>query len=91
MENKIELTILIPALNEEKTIGIVIEKANKFIKKNKIKAEILVINNGSIDNTKKIAIQKGARVIDVWRKGYGIALINGIKQAKRKIYYNGRC
>ena len=51
---EIELTILIPALNEEKTIEIVIKKAKKYIEKNKINAEILVVNNGSTDKTKEI-------------------------------------
>ena len=63
---ELELTILIPALNEEKA------------------------NNGSTDKTKEIAIKNGARVIDVPEKGYGNALISGIKEAKRKIYYYGR-
>lgn len=88
---EIELTILIPALNEEKTIEIVIKKAKKYIEKNKINAEILVVNNGSTDKTKEIAIKNGARVIDVLERGYGIALTNGIKEAKRKICNNGRC
>lgn len=91
MEKNIELTILIPALDEEKTIGIVIEKANKFIETNKINAEILVVNNGSTDKTKEIAKQNGARVFDVAEKGYGNALRNGIINSKRKICYNGRC
>ena len=89
--NEIELTILIPALNEEKVIGIVIQKAKKYIEKNKINAEILVVNNGSTDRTKEIAEKSGARVIDIVQKGYGVALINGIKEAKRKICDNGRC
>ena len=87
---ELELTILIPALNEEKTIEIVLKKAKEFIEKNKIQAEILVANNGSTDKTKEIAIKNGARVIDVPEKGYGNALISGIKEAKRKIYYYGR-
>ena len=84
-----DLTILIPALNEEKTIGIVIEKAEKWIEKNNVKAEILVVNNGSTDNTKNIAIQKGAKVIYVQERGYGIALINGIKASKGKYIIMG--
>lgn len=87
---ELELTILIPALNEEKTIEIVLKKAKEFIEKNKIQAEILVANNGSTDKTKEIAIKNGARVIDVPEKGYGNALTSGIKEAKRKIYYYGR-
>lgn len=89
MESNMELTILIPALNEEKTIGIVIEKANKFIETSKIEAEILIVNNGSTDNTKKIAKEKGTRVIDVIKKGYGIALRRGIECSRGKFIIMG--
>ena len=64
------LTILIPALNEEKTIELVVKKANTFLKENKINGEVLVINNGSNDRTKEIAVQNGARVEDESKKGY---------------------
>lgn len=79
-----ELTILIPALNEEKTIAIVIKKAKKWLDKNNIDGEILISNNGSIDKTKEISEKLGARVIDTKKRGYGIALINGINQAEGK-------
>lgn len=77
----IELTILIPALNEEKTIEIVIKKAKKWLENNKVRGEVLVVNNGSTDKTKEIATTNGARVIDVKKRGYGIALIEGITRA----------
>lgn len=79
-----ELTILIPALNEEKTIGICIKKANKFLVENNINGEVLVVDNGSTDQTIKIAQELGARIINVPEKGYGNALIGGGKQAKGK-------
>ena len=77
-----DLTILIPALNEEKTIEIVIKKAKEYIKSKKINGEILIANNGSIDKTKELAMKLGARVVDIETKGYGIAIIEGIKNAK---------
>lgn len=79
-----ELTILIPALNEEKTIEIVIKKAQKWLNDRNIDGEILIANNGSTDNTKEIALKNGARVIDVEQKGYGSALISGIENSKGK-------
>lgn len=79
-----ELTILIPALNEEKTIGICIEKVKKVLEENSITGEILVADNGSIDRTAEIAKSLGARVVNVKEKGYGNALISGSKQAKGK-------
>ena len=77
-----DLTILIPALNEEKTIEIVIKKAEEYIKSKKINGEILIANNGSIDKTKELAMKLGARVVDIETKGYGITIIEGIKNAK---------
>lgn len=76
-----DLTILIPALNEEKTIEIVIKKAKEYIKSKKINGEILIANNGSIDKTKELAMKLGARVVDIETKGYGITIIEGIKNA----------
>lgn len=76
-----KLTILIPALNEEKTIKKVIEKAQKFIKTNNIDGEILVINNGSNDKTKDIALEMRVRVEEELKKGYGYAIRCGIDKA----------
>ena len=81
---QIELTILMPCLNEEKTIAICIEKAKKFLKDNNVNGEILISDNGSIDKSKEIARDLGAKVINVEEKGYGNALINGSKKAKGK-------
>lgn len=77
-----ELTILMPCLNEEETIGRCISKAKQFIEKNKIEAEILVADNGSTDNSIKIAKDLGARVVKIDKKGYGNTLRYGTKEAK---------
>lgn len=79
-----ELTILIPALNEEKTIKNCIRKARQFLELEKIEGEVLIANNNSEDATAIIAKQEGARVINVQEKGYGITLIEGSKEAKGK-------
>lgn len=86
---EIEVTILIPCLNEEKTIGICIQKAKQFLKENGIEGEILVINNGSTDDSEKIAKQLGARVEEEKIRGYGAALIKGSKLAKGKYVIMG--
>lgn len=78
------LTILMPCLNEEATIEACIKKAKLFITNNKIDAEILVADNGSTDNSKSIAINNNVRVIDVSQKGYGSTLLEGIKNSKGK-------
>jgi glycosyltransferase involved in cell wall biosynthesis len=77
-----ELTILMPCLNEAETIGICIKKANDWISENDVHAEVLISDNGSTDGSQKIAIGLGARVINAPDKGYGAALISGILKAK---------
>ena len=86
---EVELTILMPCLNEEETIGICIEKAFRFLKKNKINGEVLIADNGSSDNSINIAKKLGARVINVAEKGYGSALIEGTKKAYGKYVIMG--
>lgn len=86
---QMKLTILIPALNEEETIGICIEKAKRFITQNNVEAEILIANNNSTDKTEEIAKKLETRVINVTEKGYGAALIEGTKKAKGKYVIMG--
>lgn len=88
---ELELTILMPCLNEEKTIGICIEKAQKFIRDNNIKGEVLIADNGCTDRSVEIAKEKGARVVYIEEKGYGNALIKGGKLAKGKYTIMGDC
>ena len=83
------LSILIPCLNEEKTISYCINKAKKFIATFDKKSEILIVDNGSTDKTVIIAKKNGARVVIEKNKGYGSALITGIKHAKGKYIIMG--
>ena len=84
-----EVTILMPCLNEENTIEICINKALNFLKDNNIKGEVLIADNGSTDRTIEIIKNTDARYIIVNIKGYGSALINGIKNAKGKYIIMG--
>lgn len=84
MEDLFEITILMPCLNEEETIEECIDEANYFINKNNVLAEILVIDNGSVDNSLILAKNKGARVLKEEKKGYGSALKYGINNARGK-------
>jgi len=77
----LELTILMPCLNEEETVAICVEKALRFLTRTGIRGEILVADNGSIDQSVERARIAGARVICVPRKGYGSALLYGLKAA----------
>lgn len=76
-----ELTILMPCLNEAETIKVCINKAQKFLAENSISGEVLIADNGSTDGSKEIALAEGARVVGIQEKGYGSALLGGIKQA----------
>lgn len=88
---KLSLTILMPCLNEEKTIGICIKKAKKFLEDNSINGEILIADNGTSDSSVEIAEKLGARVINVVDRGYGNALKNGIKEAHSDFIIYGDC
>lgn len=82
--SKIELSIVLPCLNEERTVGACVAQAKSFLAKHKINGEVIVADNGSVDHSVKIAKSKGARVIHVKQKGYGNALRGGFEAAKGK-------
>lgn len=84
-----ELTILMPCLNEALTLGICINKAKAFLNKYNIDGEILIADNGSTDGSQQIATELGARVINVSTKGYGAALIAGCNNAYGKYVIMG--
>lgn len=79
-----ELTILMPCLNELETIGTCIRKAKRSIKAFNLDAEILISDNGSTDESILIAESMGARVVITEEKGYGSALRYGIANARGK-------
>ena len=82
MLSEIELTVLLPCLNESETLGACIAKAKSAIQQNHLNAEIVVADNGSTDGSQQIARDAGARVVDVPRRGYGSALLAGIAAAQ---------
>ncbi len=80
-----ELSIIIPCLNEEETLGTCLKKAITTLNKNNVKYEIIVADNGSRDNSIQIASKfENVKVINVQEKGYGIAIRTGISQANGK-------
>ena len=81
MKLKKGLTIVMPCLNEAKTLQTCIEKALKSIENLGIQGEVIVADNGSTDGSIEIAIQCGARVVNIREKGYGSALRGGIEAA----------
>ena len=70
--------------NEEKTVGVCVAKAVRFLKEHKIKGEVIVADNGSTDRSAKVAIKHGGTVVHVEQKGYGSALRGGFDAAEGK-------
>lgn len=87
----VEFTILMPCLNEEKTVGECIRQARRGAEKLRLSYEILIADNGSDDNSREIAEKCGARVVVVPEKGYGSALVGGIKAARGRYIIMGDC
>lgn len=86
-----ELTVLMPCLNEEKTLGDCIRIAKDCAESLGIDYEILIVDNGSTDSSVSIAKELGARVVAEDEKGYGAALRRGIKEACGKYTIMGDC
>jgi glycosyltransferase involved in cell wall biosynthesis len=77
-----ELTILMPCLNESETLARCIIKAQDFLARSGIDGEVVIADNGSTDGSQAIAVEHGARVVPVAQKGYGSALLGGIRAAR---------
>ena len=80
----LDLTILMPCLNEAETLAICIRQAVAAIRDANVSGEVLVADNGSTDGSQQIALAEGARVLNVPTRGYGAALIAGIEAARGK-------
>jgi len=85
----LELTILMPCLNEAETIATCILKAKSFLGRSGISGEVLIADNGSTDGSQHIATTFGARVVPVTEKGYGAALQGGIAAARGRFIIMG--
>ena len=69
------ISVIIPAFNEEKSIGLVLDALPQ-----ELLHEVIVVDNNSTDNTARSAIEKGARVVEEKRRGYGSACLKGISE-----------
>jgi glycosyltransferase involved in cell wall biosynthesis len=74
----VQLSVVIPCLNEADTVGTCIQKALDGIRNAKVIGEVIVADNGSTDGSQTIAAREGARVVSVPGRGYGNALMGGI-------------
>lgn len=89
IDREITLTILMPCLNEARTLPICIAKAQSYLAQQPFHGEIVVADNGSTDGSRELAELLGARVIPVAQRGYGNALRAGIKGAQGKLVIMG--
>jgi glycosyltransferase involved in cell wall biosynthesis len=85
----LELTILMPCLNEAETVVTCIQKARGFLDRSGIHGEVLIADNGSTDGSQTLATSAGARVAPIPGRGYGAALIGGIAAAKGRFVIMG--
>jgi glycosyltransferase involved in cell wall biosynthesis len=78
----IELSIVMPCLNESETLATCIRHALTFLATSGVVGEVIIADNGSTDGSQQFAEEEGARVVNVAEKGYGAALIGGIAAAR---------
>jgi hypothetical protein len=80
-DDDVEVTVLLPCLNEAETLEACVRKALGSLARLGVRGEVLVSDNGSTDGSPEIARRAGARVVEAPRRGYGAALIAGIGAA----------
>lgn len=89
VHTSLELSVVMPCLNEAETLGTCIEKARRALEKDEIAGEVVVADNGSSDGSQEIATRLGARVVHVSERGYGAALQGGIAAARGRFVIMG--
>ncbi len=90
-DSSLELSILMPCLNEARTVGTCVRKALDYLDQHHVKGEVIVADNGSTDGSQAIALGLGARVVSVAARGYGNALRAGIEAARGGFVIMARC
>lgn len=86
---EVEVSVVMPCLNEAQTVGTCIGKALQAFREAGIAGEVIVADNGSTDGSQEIATRLGARVVPVKDRGYGSALMGGIVAASGKYIIMG--
>lgn len=89
IEENLELSIVMPCLNEAETLATCIRKAQSFLSGAGIAGEVVIADNGSTDGSPGIAASLGARVVSVEARGYGSALRGGIEAARGRFVIMG--
>jgi glycosyltransferase involved in cell wall biosynthesis len=89
LADELEISVVMPCLNEAKTVGACVDKAILALQALGVQGEVVIADNGSNDGSQQIASDHGARVIDVPRRGYGHALRAGIQAARGRYIIMG--
>jgi glycosyltransferase involved in cell wall biosynthesis len=87
--NTVELSVVMPCLNEAETVATCVRKAQEAMSEHGIVGEVVVADNGSTDGSQAAAASLGARVIDVPERGYGSALMGGIAASRGRLVLMG--
>ena len=89
ISEELELSVVMPCLNEADTVEVCVRKAAAAMKEHGIVGEIIIADNGSTDGSQALAAALGARVVDIAQKGYGAALMGGIGAARGRYIIMG--
>jgi glycosyltransferase involved in cell wall biosynthesis len=84
-----DVSIVMPCLDEEDSIGVCVSKARRWLQRSGLKGEVIVVDNGSQDGSVRQAARAGARVIHEARRGYGSALLRGIAESRSRYVVMG--
>ena len=87
--NSVELSVVMPCLNEAETVATCVQKALSFFLLHGVSGEVIVADNGSMDGSQALAASAGARVVQVQQRGYGSALMGGIRAARGRYVIMG--
>ena len=85
----LDVTIVMPCLNEAETVATCVQKALRGLRENNLRGEVVIADNGSTDGSQDLARSAGARVVSVEKKGYGNALMGGIAAARGEFVLMG--
>jgi glycosyltransferase involved in cell wall biosynthesis len=88
-DETVEVSVVIPCLNEAEGVGVCVEKALGSLAELGISGEVVVVDNGSADGSAEIAARAGARVIPERRRGYGSAYRRGFREARGSYFVMG--
>ncbi len=90
-KRELDISIIMPCLNEEAAVGASVDETMKFLENNSLHGEVIVVDNGSTDSSLDVAKAHGARVISEPRRGYGRALRTGFEAAQGRVLIMGDC